>query len=84
MIADFVAVTPLMVNRVPIDCIGRWRGILGMFNGLASIAAPIIGGYIWEVLGPSYLFLIPVMINILVRIPILTTVPEKNRPFASE
>jgi len=77
MIADFVAVTPLMVNRVPIDCIGRWRGILGMFNGLASIAAPIIGGYIWEVMGPSYLFLIPVMINILVRIPILTTVPEK-------
>lgn len=44
----------------------------------ASIAAPIIGGYVWEVIGPSYLFLFPIMINILVRIPILTTVSEKN------
>ncbi|KON30628.1 hypothetical protein AC482_03440 [miscellaneous Crenarchaeota group-15 archaeon DG-45] len=77
MIADFVAVTPLMVNRVPIDCIGRWRGILGMFNGVVSIAAPVVGGYVWASVGPSYLFLIPLAISILVKIPILTTVPEK-------
>jgi len=79
VIANFVAVTPLMVNRVPIECIGRWRGILGVFNGVVSIAAPIVGGYIWEAVGPSYLFLIPIVVNILIKIPILMTIPERER-----
>lgn len=78
MVANYVAVTPLTVARVPIDCIGRWRGVLGLFGGLASIPAPIIGGVIWEAVGPHYLILLPVAISILVKIPILTTIPEKT------
>lgn len=79
MITNYVCITPLMVELVPIDCIGRWRGILGLFQALVSIPAPIIGGIIWETIGPSYIFLISVSIDILVRIPMLTTIPEKPR-----
>jgi len=78
-ISNYVAVTPLMVELVPIDCIGRWRGILGLFEGLVSIPAPIIGGIIWETIGPSHLVLIPMLIGMLVRIPVLATIPEKLR-----
>jgi MFS family permease len=78
MIANYVAVTPLTVARVPIECIGRWRGLLGLFSGLISIPAPIIGGIIWENINPQFLMLIPIVISIIVKIPILTTIPEKR------
>jgi len=78
-IAMYVSVTPLMVERVPIECIGRWRGILGLFEALVSVPAPLIGGIVWETIGPSYLFLIPVLISMLVRIPLLATIPEETR-----
>ena len=79
MIADYVCMTPLMVELVPIEFIGRWRGILGLSQGLISIPAPIIGGIIWETIGPSYLFLILILVSVFVRIPILTTIPERIR-----
>lgn len=41
-----------------------------------TIPAPIKGGYIWESLGPEWVFMIPVLIDMLVRLPILSTVTE--------
>jgi len=77
MIADYISITPLQVELVPDDCRGRWRGIVGLCSGLASIPAPIIGGLIWENLGGTYLILTPILIDLLLRIPMLTTIPEK-------
>jgi MFS family permease len=81
-IADYVAITPLQVELVPIDCRGRWRGLIGLCAGLASIPAPILGGMIWENLGPSYLMLSSLLLGALVKIPLLSTIPEK-RPLAN-
>jgi len=67
------SMTPELVPR---DCLGRWRGLIDLFTGLVSIPAPIIGGYIWEHLGPSWVFIIPTLIDLFVVIPILITVPE--------
>ena len=67
------AMTP---ELVPKDCIGRWRGIIGLCTGLITIPAPIIGGLVWEHLGPKWVFIIPVVIEMFVRLPILSTVPE--------
>jgi len=77
-ITDYIATDPLQVELVPIDCRGRWRGIVGLCGGLASIPAPIIGGMIWENLGPTYLILSQILLDLLVRIPLLTTIPEKR------
>jgi len=67
------AMTP---ELVPKKFIGRWRGIIGLCTGLITIPAPIIGGLVWEHLGPEWVFIIPVFIDILIRLPILSTVPE--------
>ena len=67
------SMTPELVPR---DCLGRWRGLIGLFTGLASIPAPIIGGYIWEHLGPEWVFIIPTLIDLLILMPILHSVPE--------
>ena len=61
---------------VPSDCIGRWRGLIGLCTGLLTIPAPIIGGYIWETLGPEWVFIIPVVIDLFVRVPVIYSVPE--------
>jgi MFS family permease len=82
MITMIVVQGAISAELVPIDCIGRWRGILGLFRGLASILAPIIGGIVWESLGPIYVFLIPVVIDVLIRVPLMLIIPEtlqKNR-----
>ena len=55
---------------VPSECIGRWRGLIGLFTGLVSIAAPIIGGLIWEHLGPGWVFIIPTLIDLFIRLPL--------------
>ena len=67
------SMTPELVPR---ECIGRWRGLLGLCTGLVSIPAPIMGGLIWEHLGPGWVFIIPTLIDLFVRLPLLYTVPE--------
>ncbi len=46
---------------------------------LIAIPAPIIGGIIWEKLSPTYLILLPIALDLLLRIPIFSTVPETKR-----
>ncbi len=75
MIASFSygSMTP---ELVPPECMGRWRGLIGFFSGLACIPAPIIGGLIWENLGPEWVFITITAIDLLVRTPLLYMVPE--------
>lgn len=75
MIASFSygSMTP---ELVPPECLGRWRGLIGLFSGLACIPAPIIGGLIWERFGPEWVFITITIIDILIRTPLLATVPE--------
>ncbi len=58
---------------------GRWAGILMMFRSLVSIPAPIIGGIIYQTADPAMLFLLPLAIDLLLRLPILITTPETLR-----
>lgn len=69
----------MMMELVPVEQQGRWHGLTGLFNGLLTIPAPIIGGLVWRELGPIYVFLIPIAIDLLVRVPLFATLPETLR-----
>ena len=66
----------MTMEVIPVDQQGRWGGLLGLFTGLLTIPASIIGGVIWQRLGPAYVFLIPLGIDLLLRIPLLSTVRD--------
>ncbi|MFQ5820130.1 MAG: MFS transporter [Candidatus Heimdallarchaeota archaeon] len=72
-----IILTETMTSElVPINQMGRWMGVVGLFQGLFTIPAPLIGGLIWTHINPAFVFLFPVILDVLLRIPILATVPE--------
>jgi len=73
------ATSAMTLELVPVEQQGRWSGLLGLFAGLVTIPAPIIGGLIWRELGPMYVFLIPIALDLLLRVPLLSTVSETLR-----
>jgi MFS family permease len=70
------ATNAMTLELLPLEQQGRWGGLLSLFTGLVTIPAPIIGGLIWRELGPMYVFVIPIVFDLLLRVPLLTTVPE--------
>ena len=74
------ATNAMTLEVVSLEEQGRWGGLLGFFAGLVTIPAPILGGLIWRELGPTYVFLIPIGLDLLLRIPLLATVPETLEP----
>jgi MFS family permease len=61
---------------MPQEHMGRWIGVVGLFRGLLSIPAPAIGGLIWEHIGPQYVFLAAIAIDVCLRLPLLALVRE--------
>lgn len=74
----------MALELVPVEEMGKWSGLQALFRGMVAIPAPILAGVIWERLGPSYVFLVPLAVDLLVRIPLLTTVPETLHMTRSE
>ena len=70
------ATNAMTMELVPVEQQGKWSGLLGLFTGLVTIPAATIGGIIWDKLGPLYVFVIPVVLDLLTRVPMLLTVPE--------
>jgi MFS family permease len=66
----------MTLELVSVERMGRWSGLIGLFRGLVTIPAPILGGLIWDHLNPVYVFLIPIAVDLLLKIPLLATVPE--------
>jgi MFS family permease len=61
---------------MPQEHMGRWIGVVGLFRGLLSIPAPMVGGLIWEHIGPQYVFLAAIAIDVCVRLPLLAFTRE--------
>jgi len=71
-----VVTSSMTLELVPLEHMGRWSGLLGVFAGLVTVPAPLIAGLIWRHLGPAYVFIIPLALDFAVRVPLLTTIPE--------
>ena len=72
-----IAVTQgaMTAELVPTQLLGRWYGLLGLFRGIISVIAPIIGGAFWVMFTPESIFLFLILTQIL-RLVLLLPVPE--------
>ncbi len=58
---------------------GRFFGIEGLL-GLASIPGSILGGFLWQQGFMMHVLLIPILLEVLIVMPMLTTLPDIIRP----
>ena len=65
----------MLWELVPAEKRGRWYGIDGLVN-LAVIPASILGGILWAQGFRIEVLLIPIFLEALVALPILTTIPD--------
>jgi MFS family permease len=61
---------------MPMEQMGRWIGIISFCRGLLSIPAPLLGGLIWEHIGPQHVFFVAIAIDVFLRLPLLASVRE--------
>ncbi len=61
---------------VPAEHMGRWLGITRFFRLILNGCLVLVSGIIWDKLGPQYVFLGFVCIDLVVRMPLLVSMPE--------
>lgn len=61
---------------VPAEQMGRWTGIIGFFRMLIAAGAAYLAGAIWDNIGPQYLFLVFIGLDMIFRISPLLSMPE--------
>jgi len=61
---------------VPAAHMGRWIGIARIVRMLLNAALVLVAGVVWDSLGPEYVFLAFVAIDLSVRLPLLASMPE--------
>jgi MFS family permease len=69
-------VSSMAAEIMPREQMGRWIGIVSLFRGLLGIPAPLVGGLIWEHIGPQYVFFVAIAIDAFLRLPFLALVRE--------
>jgi hypothetical protein len=55
---------------------GRWVGINRLFKMVLSALLALSAGIIWDKIGPQYIFILFVGIDLLIRLPLLISIPE--------
>lgn len=61
---------------VPPEQMGRWVGINRFFKMVLSAILALSAGIIWDKIGPQYIFILFVGIDLLIRMPLLISIPE--------
>ncbi len=64
---------------VPAEQMGRWLGIARLFRMLLSACLTSISGLLWDQVGPQSVFLTYVALDLVLRIPLLISMPETLR-----
>ena len=70
-------ITMVMVfELVSNEYMGRWMGVNRFFRMILTAISAYAAGAIWDRIGPAYLFLAYVGVDLLIRIPLLISAPE--------
>ncbi len=75
----FIGVTVIAAierELVPSEYMGRWVGINRFFKMVLSAILALSAGIIWDRIGPQYVFILFVGIDLLIRMPLLIGMPE--------
>lgn len=73
-----VSTTPFVTmfwEMVPQEKRGRWFGIEGLMN-VSTIPASILGGFLWQQGFKTDVMIIPILLEVLLVMPILATIPD--------
>jgi len=76
--AGGVSFTPLITmhwEMVPGEKRGRWYSVEGLIS-ISAVPAAILGGLLWQYGLMIWVLLIPILLEVLVAIPIMITVPD--------
>jgi len=72
-----VAIASAMTaEMMPKAQMGRWVGTINLAKGIIAIPAPVIGGLLWEHIGPEHVFTFSIAIDVLIRLPLLFLIRE--------
>ena len=55
---------------------GIWSGLIGMLRGLARAPASLIGGLLWANISPGAPFIMLVLVDVSIRMPLVLKMPE--------
>ncbi len=61
---------------VPAGQMGRWLGITRSFRLLFNAGMAFAAGVIWDKVGPQYVFLTYIALDMVIRMPLLISMPE--------
>ena len=64
------------MEMFPASQMGRWLGINRLVKSLFGAAMALVGGMIWDIIGPQYVFLSFICIDLLIKMPLLISIPE--------
>jgi len=74
----FITENAMTAEVIPLQLLGSWFGLLGLFRGLASVAGPLLGGLVWTSLSPSAVFYLLIVVGAM-KLLLLTAMPETLR-----
>jgi len=61
---------------VPPEQMGRWLGILRFCRLMLAAGGAYLAGIIWDNIGPQYVFLTVIGLDLFIRLPLLIGMPE--------
>jgi MFS family permease len=61
---------------VPAEYMGKWIGVTRFFKMIFGAVLAMTAGLIWDKIGPQYVFIAFIVIEFLVRVPLLISLPE--------
>ncbi len=69
----------MSMEMVPREFRGRWTGFVSLLQNLIRVPAMLLGGWLYESVNPALVFVVPVVIDALIRTPILSTIPDTRK-----
>jgi len=71
-----VVISAMHREIVARDRMGKWLGLVGLCFSLSAALGSYAGGLIWDHLGPVYVFVVPVLVEVVLFVPLLVKLPE--------